>query len=93
MSDREKLLTQALAARDNAAALLRALQDAKGTAEAQPPSGKGDLYKRVTGASSLENAIAEARRTVDAYERLIGEMGKQETPEVVVRPSERAVRP
>jgi hypothetical protein len=93
MSEREKLLTETIAARDNAAALLRALQQAKGLTDAQPPAPKGDLYKRVTGSSSLENAIAEARRTVDAYERLIGELEKQDAPEVFVRPTERAARP
>src|SRR5688572_28019998 len=85
MSDRARLLHETIAARDNAAALLRALQDAKGLSESQPPSPKGDLYKRVTGASSLENAITETRRTVDAYERLIGQLEKQDEPEVVVR--------
>lgn len=93
MSDRERLLKETIAARDHAAALLRALQEAKGQSESLAPSPKGDLYKRVTGASSLENAIAETRRTVDAYERLISDLEKHETPEVVVRPAERAARP
>ena len=80
------MLQDTIAARDKAAALLKALQDAKGMTESQPPSPKGDLYKRVTGASSLENAIAEARRTVDTYERLIGQLEKaSDDSEVVVR--------
>ena len=85
MIDRQQLLQGTLAARDHAASLLKALQDAKGLTEAQPPAPKGDLYKRVTGASSLENAIAETRRTVDAYERLIAQLEKQDEPEVVIR--------
>ncbi len=93
MSERERLLNETIAARNKAAALLRALQEAKEQAESLAPSPKGDLYKRVTGSSSLENAIAEARRTVEAYERLISDLEKPAAPEVVVRPPERALRP
>jgi hypothetical protein len=85
MNDRARLLQDTRAARDQAAALLKALQDAKGVAESHP-SPKGDLYKRVTGASSLDNALAETRRSIDAYDRLIAQIEKGEDgSEMMVR--------
>lgn len=86
MTDRARLLQDTITARDKAAALLVALQEARKGVEATP-SPKGDLYKRVTGSSSLDNAIAETRRSIDAYERLIGQLEKaEEAPaEVVTR--------
>jgi len=85
MHDRAQLLQDTLAARDQAAALLKALLEAKGVAESHP-SPKGDLYKRVTGASSLDNAVAETRRSIDAYDRLIAQIDKGEDgPQLMVR--------
>jgi hypothetical protein len=89
MTDRARLLQDTIAARERASSLLKALQEAKAGVEASP-SPKGDLYKRVTGASSLDNALAETRRSIDAYERLIAQLEKSEDgpTEVVVRPGQ-----
>ncbi|HYE62827.1 MAG TPA: hypothetical protein VD997_12595 [Phycisphaerales bacterium] len=91
MTDRARLLQDTLAARDKAAALLGALLESKKTIESTP-SPKGDLYKRVTGASSLDNAIAETRRSIDAYERLIAQLekGYEGPAEVITRPGQLA---
>ncbi len=88
MTNRTRLLQETIQARQRAAALVEALVQASTASEPVP---KRDLYKRVTGSSSLDNAIAEARRAVEAYDRLIGEIEKEAEkgdpqPEVVVRP-------
>lgn len=88
MTDRQRFRQETTDARAQAAALLTALTQAQGGA------GATDLYKRVTGASSLENAIAETRRTIDAYDRLLAEFDKP-APVVVttLRPIASPVNP
>jgi hypothetical protein len=73
MTDRQRIL-DATDARAKAQELLSVLLDAKATTESQGGGPRGDLYKRVTGQSSLENAIAATRRTIEAYDRLIAQM-------------------
>jgi hypothetical protein len=77
LSDRNRILADTLAARAQALELLKALQDAKAGADA----GR-DLFKRVTGQSSVENSIAAARRAVEAFDKVIAELG--EAPMITV---------
>jgi hypothetical protein len=81
LSDRQRILDETLAARAKALDLLRALQDAKAATEDPVAPGR-DLYKRVTGQSSVENSIAATRRTLEAYDKVIAEL--REPPMVVV---------
>lgn len=79
MTDRQRILDEARNARCQAAELVAALTEAKAMS-AVP--GVKDLYKRVTGQSSLDNAIASARRTLETFERVLAEMGDVATPVV-----------
>ena len=60
--------------REQARALLDSLQSACRECE-QIPSESGasrrDLFKKVTGPSSLENAIDATRRAIEAYDRML----------------------
>lgn len=73
--DIRKAMADAVAARREAEALVRSLEELR----AQTDPEARDLYKRVTGNSSLENAVAAAKRTVESYDRLIAELSKQAT--------------
>jgi len=70
MDERRRMLDDTVAARAKALELLKSLTDAQAGAD---PSGK-DLYKRVTGQSSIDNSIAATRRAVDAYNRVIAQL-------------------
>lgn len=48
---------------------MEALQGCGGSA-----SGGRDLYKQVTGHSSADNAVAEAQRIIDAYDRILRDL-------------------
>ncbi len=72
MNDRTRIIDEARAARDQARQLLHALLESEQAA--REGGHEGDLFRRVTGASSLENAIAATRRTIDAYDRLLQEL-------------------
>lgn len=67
MNDRNQLRQKIQAARDEACAALVALQ-------AGGNHGGRDLFKQVTGASSVDNAVAEARRIIDAYDRILRDL-------------------
>lgn len=83
MSDRNRLLRDALSSREEAQGLIRQITDAKATAE----TGRPDLYRRVTGSSSLDAALSTAKRTLDQYNRVLSKLEQMEPdpPEVVVR--------
>jgi hypothetical protein len=72
MSDYRRMLEDTIAAKTRAEALLRSLQEVKAAGE-HDVSGK-DIYKRVTGSSSLDNAITATRRTIESYDRVIDEL-------------------
>lgn len=80
MNDRQRILDEARTARDQAAELVAALTEAK--ADSGKPGGK-DLFKRVTGQSSLDNAIAAARRTLETFDRVLLELGDSAAAPVV----------
>lgn len=69
MNDTPAMIDQARAAREQARALLGTLLDAHRAANG---TGK-DLYKKVTGASSLERSIASTRKLIETYDRVLGE--------------------
>lgn len=64
-------------ARDRARDLLKTLIETRDGRSGEPIR---DLYKLVTGASSLENAIEATQRAVDAYERMILELSRHAAP-------------
>ncbi|CAG1009377.1 hypothetical protein PHYC_03695 [Phycisphaerales bacterium] len=72
MNDPKKVLEEARAAREQARLLLRSLLDAQTAQNKGVPVPK-DLFKRVTGQSSLDNAIVATRRLVETYDRMIGD--------------------
>ena len=74
--ENQPALDDIFALRAEAQRLLDGLHDAKRRAEAVlADSPRRDLFKRVTGHSSLDHAIAETRRTLEAYDRLLTERG------------------
>jgi len=75
----EALKLAATESRQNARQLLEQL-----TAELKELRGGDDLYKQVTGHSSLEKAIDETRRMIACYDRVLEQIEKPET-ELVVR--------
>ena len=75
MNERNQLRQRIQAARDEACAAIGALQACGGSA-----SGGRDLYKQVTGHSSADNAVAEAQRIIDAYDRILRDLDSGEAP-------------
>lgn len=69
--ERARMLSEIESARAKAQDLLRTLIEAKSGVE---HAGSRDLYKVVTGTSSLDNAIDSARRAVETYDRMIVEL-------------------
>lgn len=77
--DVQTLRLEALEARQQAERLLEQL-----TGELKELTGGTDLYKQVTGHNSLERAIAETRRMIACYDRVLEQIDKPEG-DVVVR--------
>jgi hypothetical protein len=59
--------------RAEARVLLDALVATQHQSEPYQSDNRRDLFKRVTGHSSLENAIDSTRRAIEAYDRMIGD--------------------
>jgi|GEM_PF-2761878 len=55
-----------------------------GTTTAAPTPVR-DLFKRVTGHSSLENAIEATRRAIEAYDRMLARNGRSHASPASVR--------
>lgn len=67
LTERQRIVLEAVAARDRAEATLQALLGARAEADAAPGAGRRpDLYRDVTGRSALDNAIAQTRRLIEA---------------------------
>ena len=82
MNDPNSMITQARNARDQAKALLSVLLDTqRGHASTTPK----DLYKRVTGSSSIEKSIATTRKLIETYDRVLGEAEQENTPVSSIR--------
>lgn len=73
--DKKEILTQTTRRRDEATKLLASLLDAKKTSERNLASiNQDDLLKRVTGNSSMDNAIASTRKLIDSFNRVIDDL-------------------
>lgn len=70
MTQVQSSLHNLAAQKSQAKALLEELVSAHRTVVAVAGDTKRDLYKRVTGHSSIENAIESTRRAIEAYERM-----------------------
>lgn len=84
MSDSQRILNELKVAREQAARLLAALRE---TSALSGSSGPRDLYKKVTGQSSMERAVAAASRTLESYDRMIEEVQGGHVPDLVTMPS------
>lgn len=75
MDEKQRILSETIAQRDEAEALLRVLQNAKATSEENLAQlNQSDFLKKVTGKSSIDNAIASTRRLVDAFNRVVDDL-------------------
>lgn len=83
MSDSKRILNDLKTAREQAASLLAALRATPLATDTAPR----DLYKKVTGQSSLEKAIAAASRTLESYDRMIDEVEGVHHPAEVTIPA------
>lgn len=91
MSDRQAILTQTRAARLQAELLLGTLIESQ---EAIAQGGRPDLFRRVAGTSSVEQAIATTRRLIETYDRILAETeGRCGTPVAEVRVPNRSAGP
>lgn len=73
--DKAQILTQTTKRRDEATKLLTSLLDAKRVSERNLASiRQDDLLKRVTGNSSMDNAIASTRKLIDSFNRVIDDL-------------------
>lgn len=73
MSDREELMQEARAGREQARALLAALNEAIDASGCAKASNHKDLFRQVTGCSSLEQALQSTRRLIETYDRVLAE--------------------
>jgi phage-related protein len=73
--NKDQILSQTTHRRDEATKLLASLLDAKKVSEQNLASiHQDDLLKRVTGNSSMDNAIASTRRLIDSFNRVIDDL-------------------
>ena len=81
LPERSRILQETTAARDRARELIRGLMLARSGAERA--GARLDARKRVTGRSSLDNAIASAQRLVETLERALADFRSELGPEDV----------
>jgi hypothetical protein len=74
MDPRRQILDDTIAARAKAVELLKSLTEAQASTD---PTAK-DLFKRVTGQSSIDNSIAATRRAIEAYDRMITQLESEQ---------------
>ncbi len=87
---RQQVVLETLAARQRAAELVKQLEAVQAECDGCLKSEqRQDMMKQVTGKSSIETAMASAKRMVEMLDRALGEAQKSvEEPDVVVRPVE-----
>ena len=91
---RQQVVLETLAARQRAAELLKQLEAAQAECDGCLKSDqRQDMMKTVTGKSSIEAAMASAKRMVEMLDRALEDAQKsveeaEPEPEVVVRPVE-----
>lgn len=75
MSQKQRILVETVGRRDEAEALLRALVDAKASSEKNLAEiRQSDFLKKVTGRSSMDNAIASTQRLIESFNRVITDL-------------------
>jgi len=75
MSQKQRILVETVGRRDEAEALLRALVDAKASSEKNLAEiRQSDFMKKVTGKSSMDNAIASTQRLIESFNRVISDL-------------------
>jgi hypothetical protein len=75
MSERQRILRETNQVRDKAEALLRGLMEAKDASERHLASIREfDPMKRLTGHSSMDNAIHSTRRMIDSLDRALNQL-------------------
>lgn len=80
-SARQQVLLQTLATRQNAEKLLASLLRAQAECDQQlQKEQRSDAMKSVTGASSLDRAIASTRRMIEQLDRSLEQMGREADP-------------
>lgn len=72
---KQEILSQTIGRRDHATKLLSSLLEAKSVSERNLATlNQDDLLKRVTGNSSLDNAVASTRKLIDSFNRVIDDL-------------------
>ncbi len=72
---KQKMLVETTQRRDEANALLRTLLDAKAISERNLEAiRQPDLVKKVTGKSSMDNAIESTRKLIDSFNRVLDDL-------------------
>lgn len=80
--NKQQILSQTTHRRDEATKLLSTLLDAKKISESNLAAiHQDDLLKRVTGNSSMDNAIASTRKLIDSFNRVIDDLRRNLTDE------------
>lgn len=75
ITERQRILLETTTVRDRAEALLKGLIETKATVERHAPvNTKADALKKVTGRSSIENAVASTQRMVEALNRTLRQL-------------------
>lgn len=72
---KQKMLIETTQRRDEANILLRTLLDAKKISERNLAAiRQPDLIKKVTGKSSMDNAIESTRKLIDSFNRVLDDL-------------------
>ena len=72
---KQKMLLETTQRRDEANVLLRTLLDAKKVSERNLAAiRQPDLVKKVTGKSSMDNAIESTRKLIDSFNRVLDDL-------------------
>jgi hypothetical protein len=73
--DSHRVWTDTVQRRDEARTLLNTLLEAKYVSERNLAQiNRHDMIKRVTGKSSMDNAIASTKRLIDSFDRVLVEL-------------------
>lgn len=82
MTERQRILQETSLVREKAEALLKGLMEAKTVSERHMAEvNQADALKRLTGRTSMDNAIASTRRMIDSLDRALGSLKKDLTDE------------
>lgn len=82
LTERQRILVETTEARDKAQSLLAGLLDARTGSESRLTQlNQSDMLKRVTGASSMDNAIESTRRMIDTLNRALDQFRRELTDE------------